>query len=78
MNLDNHILQTLQSQPTAGRAMTINELARRFGATPFVVLQAAHRLVDSGLATPAMISVHGVPTLRGLSPMQAPAAPTPS
>jgi hypothetical protein len=69
VNLDNHILQALQTRAGNSRPMTIGDLARQLGVSPLVVITAAHRLVDSGLAAPAMASVHGVPTLRGLSPL---------
>ena len=80
MNLDNHILQALKAHPRAGSTMTIGDLARQLGATPYVVQLAAHRLVDGGLAAPSMVSVHGVPTLRGLSliPAGSPAPAEPS
>lgn len=68
MNLDNHILQTLQARSADQRAVTIGDLARLLGANPATVLTAADRLVDSGQAVPAMVFVHGVPTLRGLLP----------
>lgn len=74
MDLDSHILQVLSATPQAARPVTIGDLARRFGVSPMVVLPAAHRLVDTGLARPAMVDVHGVPTLRGLLPLQ-PATP---
>lgn len=68
MNLDNHILNTLRTQATHDRPITIGDLARQLGANPAVVLDAARRLVDNGQAAPSMVSVHGVPTLRGLLP----------
>jgi hypothetical protein len=67
MNIDNHILQALNAD--SGRALTIGDLARQLGANSAVVLAAARRLVDSGQASPTMVSVHGVPTLRGLAPL---------
>ena len=66
VNLDNHILNTLRARAADDRPVTIGDLARQLGANPAVVLDAARRLVDNGQATPSMISVHGVPTLRGL------------
>jgi len=75
MNLDNHILQALRAG--SGQALTIGELAREFGADSAVVLAAARRLVDSGQAAPAVVSVHGVPTLRGLTPLPASARTSP-
>lgn len=68
MNLDNHILNTLRARAADDRPVTIGDLARQLGANPAVVLAAAGRLVDNGQATPSMISVHGVSTLRGLLP----------
>jgi hypothetical protein len=78
VNLDNHILQALQSRAGNSRPMTIGDLARQLGVSPLVVVTAAHRLVDSGLAAPAMASVHGVPTLRGLSPLPSATSPQPN
>lgn len=69
MNLDNLMLQTLQARTAAERALTIGDFARQLGANPAVILAAARRLVASGQAAPAMVSVHGVPTLRGLLPL---------
>jgi len=68
MNVDTHILKTLQARAASDRPVTISDFARQLGAHPAVVLEAARRLVASGQAAPAMISVHGVPTLRGLLP----------
>ncbi len=76
MNIDNHILKLLASTPEGSRAVTIGDFAREFGVSHAVVLTAARRLVDNGLATPAMASVHGVSTLRGLLPVS-PAQPAP-
>lgn len=73
MNLDNHILEALRTRPAGDRPVTIGDLARQLGANPAVVLDAARRLVDNGQAAPAMVSVHGVPTLRGLLPVPSPA-----
>lgn len=70
MDLDSHILQVLSVTPKTARPVTIGDFARRFGVSPAVVLPAAHRLVDTGQARPAMVDVHGVPTLRGLMPCQ--------
>jgi hypothetical protein len=69
VNLDNHILEALAAAPTGTRAITIGDLARQFGLSAALVLPAARRLVENGLATPAMVNVHGVPTLRGLLPL---------
>jgi hypothetical protein len=69
VNLDNHILQVLDAEPRNARPVTIGDLSRQFGISPTVVLNAARRLVDSGQAAPAIVDVHGVPTLRGLVPL---------
>ncbi len=69
MNLDQHILQVLAAPKAGARTVTIGDLARRFGLSPTVILPAAHRLVDGGLAMPTMVDVRGVPTLRGLLPV---------
>jgi hypothetical protein len=71
--IDEHILEALDARPTGSPPLTIGDLARDFGLSPFVAVTAARRLVDSGQAAPSMVSVHGVPTLRGLLPL--PAAP---
>jgi hypothetical protein len=70
VNLDNHILQILAARSST-RPVTISDLARQFGISPTVVLPTARHLVDNGLARPAMITVHGVPTLHGLLPLPA-------
>jgi hypothetical protein len=74
VDLDSHIMQVLGAMPKAARPVTIGDLARRFGVSPGVVLPAARRLVDTGLARAALVDVHGVPTLRGLLPLS-PVAP---
>jgi hypothetical protein len=66
VNVDEHILQILAT--TSGRPLTIGDLAGRLGISPTIVLPAAHRLVDGGLASPAIVQVHGIPTLHGLLP----------
>lgn len=71
MNLDNHILQTIDARAAGSRPVSIADLARHLGVNPFTILIAARRLVDNGQAAPSMVSVHGVPTLRGLLPMPA-------
>lgn len=66
MNLDNHILQVLNTAAAGARPVTIGDLARQFGVSAALLLPAARRLVDSGQATGVMVDVHGVPTLRAL------------
>ena len=73
MEIDQHILQLLTARAGIDRPMTINDLARRFGVSPVIVLPAARRLVEDGLATPSTVLVGGVPTLRGLLPLAVPA-----
>jgi DNA-binding Lrp family transcriptional regulator len=68
MNIEQHILQALATEPGGSRPVTIGDFARRFGVSPVVVLPAARRLVEDGLATPSTVVVHGVPTLHGLLP----------
>lgn len=53
------------------RPATMGDLARRFGVSPDLVAKCARQMVDKGIASPSMITVHGVPTLHGLMP-QAP------
>jgi hypothetical protein len=70
LDLDQHILQLLATS-ARGRPLTMGDLSRQFGVSKQVLLTAAHRLVDAGLATPAMVDVHGVPTMHGLLPLDA-------
>jgi hypothetical protein len=70
VNIDEHILELLGT--TSGRPLTIGDMARHLGVSPHVVLPAARRLVDDGLASPSIVTVHGVPTLRGLLAAPAP------
>jgi hypothetical protein len=69
MNIDEHILQVLASGAGRSRPMTIGDFARWFGVSPLIVLPAARRLVENGLAAPSTVLVHGVPTLHGLRPL---------
>ena len=66
MNVDEHILEILAT--TSGRPLTIGDLAGRLGISPTIVLPAARRLVDDGLASPSLIQVHRITTLHGLLP----------
>ena len=72
MNIDQHILQVLASGAGRRRPVTIGDFARRFGVSPLIVLPAARRLVEDGLAAPSTVLVHGVPTLHGLIPLPEP------
>jgi hypothetical protein len=78
VNIDEHILQALAATPA--QTLTIGDLARQFGVSTMVVLPAARRLVDDGLARPSFVQVHGVPTLRGLlaAPSSTPSADAPA
>ena len=69
MNIDDHILRVLASGAAQRRPVTIGDFARRFGVSAKIVLPAAHRLVENGLAAPSTVLVHGVPTLHGLMPL---------
>lgn len=71
MDLDQHILQVLTAEAGGSQPFTISDFARRFGVSPGVVLPAARRLVENGLARPSTVMVHGVPTLHGLLPLPA-------
>ncbi len=71
MNLDQHILEMLDNQAGGSRPLTISDFARRFGVSPIIVLPAARRLVEDGLAAPSTVLVRGVPTLHGLLPLSA-------
>jgi hypothetical protein len=64
MNVDEHILRILAT--SSGRPVTIGDLARQLGISRYLVLPAARRLVDDGLASPSFVEVHGIPTLHGL------------
>jgi DNA-binding Lrp family transcriptional regulator len=72
MNIDQHILEVLASGAGRRRPVTIGDFARRFGVSPMIVLPAARRLVEDGLAAPSTVLVHGVPTLHGLIPLPEP------
>ena len=72
MNIDQHILEVLASGAGRRRPVTIGDFARRFGVSPLIVLPAARRLVEDGLAAPSTVLVHGVPTLHGLIPLPEP------
>jgi hypothetical protein len=69
MNIDDHILLVLASGAARRRPVTIGDFARRFGVSPRIVLPAAQRLVENGLAVPSTVLVHGVPTFHGLMPL---------
>jgi hypothetical protein len=71
MNIDDHILRVLTNRGGDGRPVTIGDLSREFGVSAVVVRLAARRLVADGRATPNMVDVRGVPTLRGLLGPQA-------
>jgi len=73
VNIDEHILKSLAA---GGRLLTIGDLAREFGIDPRIVVSAAHRIVDDGLARASYVEVHGVSTLHGLAPFPAPAGRT--
>ena len=66
MDIDQHILDALAAG--AGRPITINDLARRFGISAVSVRPAARRLVEGGQAAASTVLVNGVPTLHGLLP----------
>jgi Mn-dependent DtxR family transcriptional regulator len=69
MNIDQHILTMLSARTRRDTPVSISDLARRFGVSPVIVLPAARRLVDDGLAEPWMVDIRGVATLRGLLPV---------
>jgi DNA-binding MarR family transcriptional regulator len=69
LDIDQHIMRVLATATTPSRPVTIGDLARQFGVSPTVVVPAARRLLDNGLASPFIVKVHGVPTLRGLVPL---------
>ncbi|HEY3736577.1 MAG TPA: winged helix-turn-helix domain-containing protein [Jatrophihabitans sp.] len=71
MDLDKHILTTLNARADGRSPLTISDLARQLGANPFTIAMAARRLVESGLATASMVDSRGVPTLHGLLPIRA-------
>ena len=71
MELDNHILRTLDATPKGSRPVTIGDLAREFGVSTALVRPVAQRLVDDGRATAVIVDVRGVPTLHGLVRLKA-------
>jgi hypothetical protein len=71
MDLDQQILQILHGRIGREQPVTISDFARRFGASPQVIVSAARRLIDHDLARPSIIPVKGVPTLHGLLPLLA-------
>src|SRR5207245_4339527 len=67
VELETHILQTLEASPRGARAITIGDLAREFGVSTALIRPIAQRLVDEGRATPVMAVVYGVSSLHGLA-----------
>jgi len=71
MDIEEQMLAILHGRAPQAPPMTINDFARRFGASRPVIVGAARRLVDRHLAEPSMKDDHGVSTLHGLRPLQA-------
>ena len=72
MNIDQHIMTMLTARTDRETPVSISDLARRFGVSPALVLPAARRLVDDGLAEAWMVDIRGIATLRGLLPLPVP------
>ncbi len=72
MNITQEILAILDARPPQSQPLTIGDFARRLGANPQVVRNAARELVSSHQAEPTMVDDHGTATLRGLSPLSRP------
>jgi hypothetical protein len=69
VDIDEQMLVILRGRTPQDRPFTISDFARRFGASPQIVVGAAKRLVAGGLAEPSMVEVQGVPKLHGLMPL---------
>lgn len=54
------------------KPLTFADLSRRFGVSSGLIASCARGLVDSGLASPSMITVKGVQVLHGLMPQPTP------
>jgi hypothetical protein len=72
MNIAQEILAILHARAPQAQPMTIGDFARRLGANPQVVRNAARELVNSHQAEPVMVDDRGTATLHGLSPIAAP------
>lgn len=71
--LEQQILDALQAADSDDFPITVTDLARQFRAAAPAVLRSARKLIDMGQAEPAMVDVHGVPTMYGLMLHRTPA-----
>ena len=71
-DLEYQIMEALQAMDAEDPPVTVGDLARRCRADTQMVIRSARHLIDTGLAEPAVVEVHGVPTMYGLTPGQGP------
>jgi hypothetical protein len=67
-DLEQQILNFLQTMKIDDRPATLGDLARRFGASKDVISRCARHMVDAGLAQPSMMTIHDTSKLHGLLP----------
>ena len=72
MNIAQEILAILHTRAPQSQPLTIGDFARRLGAPPQVVRNAARELVNSHQAEPIMVDDRGIAILHGLSPVPVP------
>jgi hypothetical protein len=72
MNITEEILAILHTRAPQSQPLTISDFARRLGAPPQVVRNAARELVSRHQAEPVMVDDRGTATLHGLSPVPVP------
>jgi hypothetical protein len=71
-DLEEQILAALDAMAADDLPVTVGDLARRCRADSHMVVRTARHLIDTGRAEPAMVVVHGVPTMYGLMPQLRP------
>lgn len=69
-DLEQQILAALDAMDAEDLPVTVGDLARRCRADAQMVVRTARHLIATGRAEPAMVVVHGVPTMYGLVPQQ--------
>jgi hypothetical protein len=70
--LEQQIMQALQTTNAEDLPVTVVDLARRCQAEAQMVVRTARHLIDAGQAKAAIVLVHGVPTMYGLVPDRQP------
>ena len=70
-DMEQQILALLRGMKAGDRPLTFGDIARQFGVSYDSVARCAQLMVDTGVATAAMIPVRGTPTLHGLLPQPA-------